>query len=219
MRCCHGSAYYNDICLSLGIDEQYQASVVCVLLVHSRERDEVLYHLGHVLSCSTCFQGSVIYHHLTRCWCVCDMQKVQQYGITLFYLHSYIRLMMWYMYCMWWFHKDLASFVSPSMSFVPFGWSQVSTLQFAEDLGQVPMHFLCLWCRLCNMYHESYMFPLKMLKIIFKRNIWWTCILLAYQVISSQPFLVGQHLEAYWNHWVPSWWSMIFKRPLSYRTC
>ena len=35
----HGSAYYDDICLSLGIDEQYQAFVVCVLLVHSpRER-------------------------------------------------------------------------------------------------------------------------------------------------------------------------------------
>lgn len=134
----HGSAYYDDICLSLGIDEQYQASVVCVLLVHSRERDEVLYHLGHVLSCSTCFQGSVIYHHLTRCWCVCDMQQVQQYGITLFYLHSYIRLMMWYMYCMWWFHKDLASFVAPSMSFVPFGWSQVSTLQLQRTLDRYP---------------------------------------------------------------------------------
>ena len=39
------------------------------------------------------------------------------------------------------------------------------------------------------------MFPLKMLKIIFKRNIWWTCILLAYQVISSQPFLVGHILK------------------------
>lgn len=76
-------------------------------------------------------------------------------------------------------------------------------LAVAEDLGQVPMHFLCLWCRLCNMYHESHMFPLKMLKIIFKRNIWWTCILLAYQVILSSYFFSTfsgwTHLEAYWT--------------------
>lgn len=133
----HGSAYYDDICLSLGIDEQYQAFVVCVLLVHSpRER-------WSTVSFGTCSFLQDLLSGVSNISSFDQMLMCMWYAAsaTIWYnicLHSYIRLMMWYMYCMWWFHKDLASFVAPSMSFVPFGWSQVSTLQLQRTLDRYP---------------------------------------------------------------------------------